>query len=59
MTMSAVALPGGALLVIPGRPDAGDVAAIRAAAGPLLDLLAERGLRGTLLHPRVSNDNDF
>ena len=45
--LAAVALPGGAALLLPshpGGPDEDDVAAIRAAAGPLLDLLADRGL---------------
>jgi hypothetical protein len=45
--LAAVALPGGAALLLPGHPGGpgeDDVAAIRAAAGPLLDLLAERGL---------------
>jgi DNA-binding transcriptional MerR regulator len=41
---AAVSLPGGATLLLPGRPSVDDLAAIRAAAGPLLDLLAERGL---------------
>ncbi len=46
--LAAVSLPGGALLLLPGdrsgRPDEDDLHAIRAAAGPLLELLAERGL---------------
>jgi DNA-binding transcriptional MerR regulator len=48
--LAAVTLPGGALLILPrqgdlaGRPDDHDVSAIRAAARPLLDLLADRGL---------------
>ncbi len=46
--LAAVSLPGGALLLLPadgsGRPDDDDVHAIRAAARPLLELLAERGL---------------
>lgn len=44
---AAVDLPGGALLLLPGspgRPDEEDLRAIRTAAQPLLDLLAERGL---------------
>jgi len=44
---AAVDLPGGALLLLPGlpgRPDDEDLRAIHAAAQPLLDLLAERGL---------------
>jgi DNA-binding transcriptional MerR regulator len=48
--LAAVSLPGGAVLVLParhdhgGRPDEDDIQAIRAAAKPLLELLAERGL---------------
>jgi hypothetical protein len=48
--LAAVSLPGGALLLLPagsgggGRPDQDDIDAIRAAARPLLELLAERGL---------------
>ncbi|WP_068181309.1 MerR family transcriptional regulator [Mycobacterium sp. UM_CSW] len=48
--LAAVSLPGGALLLLPtgsgggGRPDDDDIDAIRAAARPLLELLAERGL---------------
>jgi DNA-binding transcriptional MerR regulator len=41
---AAVSLPGGATLLLPGRPGIDDLAAIQAAAGPLLDLLADRGL---------------
>lgn len=47
-TLSAVTLPGGALLMLPaehgGRPDEDDIHAIHEAARPLLDLLADRGL---------------
>jgi MerR HTH family regulatory protein len=42
--LGGVALRGGAILVVPGTPTADDRAAIAAAAGPLLDLLADRGL---------------
>lgn len=46
--LAAVSLPGGALLVLPtgdgGRPDDKDIDAIHAAARPLLEMLAERGL---------------
>jgi|SRR5271166_106516 len=48
--LAAVSLPGGALLLLPagpghsGRPDEDDIDAIQAAARPLLELLAERGL---------------
>lgn len=41
---AAVDLPGGALLLLPGRPDDNDLVAIRQAVRPLLDLLADRGL---------------
>jgi len=43
-TLAAVNLPGGALLLLPARPDEDDIHAIHAAAQPLLALLAERGL---------------
>ncbi|SER69204.1 MerR family transcriptional regulator [Lentzea albida] len=42
--LNGVALPGGAVLLIPGTPSAADRAEIAAAARPLLDLLAARGL---------------
>ncbi|MFV8320849.1 MerR family transcriptional regulator [Mycobacterium sp. 23] len=42
--LAAVSLPGGAMLLLPARPDDGDVHAIRSAAAPLLELLADRGL---------------
>jgi len=42
--VGGVALGGGAILVLPVRPSAADHAAIAAAAQPLLDLLAARGL---------------
>jgi MerR HTH family regulatory protein len=42
--LAAVTLPGGALLVLPTPPTVADVGAIQAAARPLLELLAERGL---------------
>lgn len=42
--VGGVALPGGAILIVPGTPTAADRAAIAAAARPLLDLLADRGL---------------
>ena len=45
--MGGVALPGGAILVLPGLPTAADRAAIAAAAAPLLDVLAQRGLLTT------------
>jgi len=48
--LAAVSLPGGALLLLPAqpdqssRPDEDDIHAIRTAALPLLELLADRGL---------------
>lgn len=42
--LAAVSLPGGALLLLPARPEEDDIHAIRAAAKPLLELLADRGL---------------
>ncbi|MFD4636855.1 MerR family transcriptional regulator [Lentzea sp. NPDC058436] len=42
--LNGVALPGGAVLLIPGTPTAADRAEIAAAARPLLDLLQTRGL---------------
>lgn len=42
--LTAVSLPGGAMLLLPARPDDSDIHAIRAAAAPLLELLADRGL---------------
>ena len=47
VAVGGVALPGGAILVLPGTPTAADRIAIAAAAGPLLDLLAQRGLLTT------------
>ncbi len=43
-SLAAVRLPGGALLLLPAQPDEDDIHAIHSAAGPLLELLAERGL---------------
>jgi hypothetical protein len=43
-TLTVVRLPGGVLILLPGSPGADDVPAIQAAAEPLLDLLADRGL---------------
>lgn len=42
--LAAVSLAGGAMLLLPARPDDGDIPAIRSAAAPLLELLADRGL---------------
>jgi DNA-binding transcriptional MerR regulator len=46
-TLTGVPLGGGVVLLVPGRPAAGDHADIAAAARPLLDLLAARGLTAT------------
>lgn len=46
--LHGVRLTDGAVLLLPTIPDAADVAMIRAAAAPLLDLLAERGLLSPL-----------
>lgn len=42
--LTGVTLPGGAVLLLPTRPDHDDLAALRAAAQPLIDLLTTRGL---------------
>jgi len=42
--VGALRLPGGVVLIVPGVPDIEDRAAIAAAAGPLLAVLADRGL---------------
>jgi DNA-binding transcriptional MerR regulator len=42
--LNGVALGGGAVVLVPGTPTAADLADIAAAAQPLLDLLAARGL---------------
>jgi DNA-binding transcriptional MerR regulator len=44
VALNGVALGGGAVLLVPGTPTAADTADIAAAARPLLDLLAARGL---------------
>ena len=49
---AAVDLPGGAVLLLPGRPGGDDLPAIRAAAQPLLDLLADRGLLTVVQHEK-------
>jgi hypothetical protein len=54
--MGGVALGGGAILVLPGIPTAGDRAAIAAATGPLLDLLADRGLLTDDLTEELTNE---
>jgi hypothetical protein len=43
-TLTGVPLAGGAVLLLPVRPGPDDLTAIQAAARPLLDLLADRGL---------------
>jgi MerR HTH family regulatory protein len=43
-TLTGVALPGGAVLLLPAGLHDGDLDAIVAASRPLLDLLADRGL---------------
>jgi hypothetical protein len=43
-TLAGVPLGDGAVLLLPAHPAAPDIAVIRAAARPLLDLLADRGL---------------
>jgi hypothetical protein len=42
--LSGLELGRGVLLMLPGRPTPSDIEEIQAAAGPLLDLLAERRL---------------
>jgi hypothetical protein len=42
--LTGVPLEGGAVLLLPATPGPDDVAALRAAAAPLIDLLTERGL---------------
>lgn len=42
--LTGVPLDGGVVLLLPAAPDPDDLAAIAAAAGPLLDLLSARGL---------------
>jgi hypothetical protein len=44
VALTGVALPGGAVLLLPAQPGHDDLDAIQAAARPLLDLLADRGL---------------
>jgi hypothetical protein len=44
VALNGVALGGGAVVLVPGTPTAADLADIAAAAQPLLDLLAARGL---------------
>jgi hypothetical protein len=42
--LAAIRLPGGAVVLLPQRPDADDIAAIEAAVRPLVDVLADLGL---------------
>jgi DNA-binding transcriptional MerR regulator len=44
VALNGVALEGGVVVLVPGSPSAADCADIAAAARPLLDLLAARGL---------------
>jgi hypothetical protein len=46
-TLTGIPLAGGAVLLVPAHPDPDDLTAIQAAARPLLDLLARRGLLET------------
>jgi hypothetical protein len=46
----AIPLHAGATLLLHAQPDPGDLAAVHAAARPLLDLLAGRGLLGDVPH---------
>jgi len=51
--LSGVPLDGGAVLLLPTAPDPDDIPAISAAARPLLDMLAARGLLSPLLKGAV------
>jgi DNA-binding transcriptional MerR regulator len=55
--LTGVPLGGGVVLLVPGLPGADDRAAITAAAGPLLDLLAGRGLLADVTPHRVPPTN--
>jgi DNA-binding transcriptional MerR regulator len=55
--LTGVPLGGGVVLLVPGLPGADDRAAIAAAAGPLLDLLAGRGLLADVTPHRVPPTN--
>jgi DNA-binding transcriptional MerR regulator len=52
-TLTGVPLEGGAVLLLPASPDLDDVAALRAAAAPLIDLLTERGLLAGSTRPEA------
>jgi hypothetical protein len=49
--LAGVPLGAGAVLLLPAHPDHDDLRAIHAAARPLLDLLADRGLLDTAAKP--------
>jgi hypothetical protein len=53
--LTGVPLAGGAVLLLPAHPDPDDVAALRAAAAPLIDLLTARGLLAGSTRPRGSS----
>jgi hypothetical protein len=53
--LTGVPLAGGAVLLLPANPDPDDVAALRAAAAPLIDLLTARGLLAGSTRPRGSS----
>lgn len=53
--LTGVPLEGGAVLLLPAHPDPDDVAALRAAAAPLIDLLTARGLLAGSTRPRGSS----
>jgi hypothetical protein len=53
--LTGVPLDGGAVLLLPAHPDPDDVAALRAAAAPLIDLLTARGLLAGSTRPRGSS----
>jgi hypothetical protein len=54
-TLTGVPLPGGAVLLLPGSPDPDDIAALRVAAAPLIDVLTARGLLAGSIRPRGSS----
>lgn len=53
---AAVDLPGGVVLLLPGRLRDDDLDAIGKAAQPMLDLLAERGLLNVFQEEKVSQE---
>jgi hypothetical protein len=60
--LSGIRLAGGVVLLLPATPDVEDLAEIESAAGPLLELLAARGLLTTdpnaSRNPRDRNTSD-